>query len=302
MLHPFARRRVRWGEMAAVFAVRMCALATVATTIAIIGVLTIDAIRFFQDVSIISFLTGTKWSALFSNPEFGVLPLLAGSGMIALGSMFIALPLGLASAIYLSEYAPRRVRAVIKPVLELLAGIPTVVFGYFALEFVTPHVLRPIFGDEVFIFNAASGAIVVGLMVLPMIASLSEDALAAVPVSLREAAYGLGAGKRVVALRVVVPAALSGIGSAVLLGIARAIGETMAVAIAAGSTPVLTWNPLKSIQTMTAFISQVAGGDAPTGSIEYKSIFAVGLTLFAVTLAFNMVSQRIVRRYRQVYQ
>ncbi|MBI2169316.1 MAG: phosphate ABC transporter permease subunit PstC, partial [Actinobacteria bacterium] len=232
---------------------------------------------------------------------FGVLPLLAGTALITAGAILVGLPLGLATAVYLSEYATRRVRAVLKPVLEVLAGIPTVVFGYFALNLVTPTILRPVFGDSVFIFNAASGGIVVGLMVLPTITSLSEDAMAAVPRSLRAAAYALGARRRTVALRVVIPAALSGIASATILGIARAVGETMAVTIAAGATPNLTWNPLESIQTMTAFIAQVASGDAPTGSVEYQAIFAVGLALFVITLALNSVSHRLVRRYRQAY-
>ncbi len=281
---------------------RLCATATVGTTVAIVAVLLADALRFFRAVSVVDFLTGTVWTALFHNPEFGVLPLLSGTVLVAVGALLVATPLGIASAVYLSEYAPRKVRAVVKPTLELLAGIPTVVYGYFALNFVTPHVLRPIFGDDVPVFNAASAAIVVGLMTLPTISSLTEDAFSAVPSSLREGAFGLGAERHTVAFRIVVPAALSGIGSAVLLGVSRAVGETMAVAIAAGSTPTLTLNPLQSIQTMTGFIAQVGSGDAPTGSIEYKSIFAVGLMLFAVTFAFNTLSRSLVRRHRQVYQ
>lgn len=300
--HPLRLSRRRGGERVAIGVLRLCAFLTVATTAVIVGVLVTDAIRFFRVVGVVEFLTGTEWTALFTNPKFGVLPLLSGTVLVAAGAMVIALPLGVATAIYLSEYAPRRVRTVLKPTLELLAGIPTVVFGYFALNFVTPHILRPIFGDDTPVFNAAAAAIVVGLMTLPTISSLTEDAFSAVPDSLREAAYGLGAGKRIVALRVIVPAALSGIGAALLLGISRAVGETMAVAIAAGATPNLTWNPLESIQTMTGFIAQVGSGEAPTGSVEYKAIFAVGFTLFIVTLAFNIVSQRVVRRYRQVYQ
>ena len=301
-VEPLRRRRRRPGEFIVGWVLRLCALVTVATTAAIVFALLRDALAFFGEVSIVTFLTGTEWSALFADAEFGVLPLLSGSAQIAAGSVLVALPLGLASAVYLSEYAPRRVRQVLKPALEILAGIPTVVFGYFALNFVTPHLLKPIFGSSLFIYNAASAAIVVGLMVLPTITSLSEDAMSAVPRSLREAAYGLGARKRTVAGRVVVPAALSGIASATILGISRAVGETMAVTIAAGATPNLTLDPRESIQTMTAFIAQVAQGDAPTGSVEYKAIFAVGLTLFLITFALNALSIRLVRRFRQVYQ
>ena len=299
--HPLARRRSIAGERIVVWLLRLAALVTMATTAAIIVALLRDALAFFGDVSVVDFFTGTEWTALFSHGKFGVLPLAAGTGLVTVGAILVALPLGLATAVFLSEYAPRRVRAVLKPLLEVLAGIPTVVFGYFAVTFVTPQLLKPLFGNDVFVFNAASAAIVVGIMVLPTITSLSEDAMPAVPASLREAAYGLGARKRTVALRVVVPSALSGIAAATILGISRVIGETMAVAIAAGSTPNLTWDPRQSIQTMTAFIAQVASGDAPRGSIEYESIFAVGLTLFAVTFALNSISQRVVRRFRQVY-
>jgi phosphate transport system permease protein len=235
--------------------------------------------------------------------QYGVLPLLNGTAMIAIGSLVVGLPLGVSTAIYLSEYASDRVRGYLKPTLEVLAGIPTVVVGYFALQFITPDLLRPIFGrEDVFIFNAAAGSIAVGLMIVPIIASISEDAMRAVPNSLREAAYGLGSTKRQVSLRVVVPAALSGIAASVILGISRAVGETMAVTIAAGNTPKITWNFFESIQTLTASIAQTVQGEAATGTVRYNALFALGLTLFVITLVMNIISARIVRRYRQVYE
>ncbi len=296
-----ARRRSRPGERAIVGGLFVCAALSVLVTVGIIAVLAEETVRFLAKVPITDFLTGTDWAPAGS--EYGVLPLLNGSLMIALGSLVVGLPLGLATAIYLSEYARPRVRAVVKPVLEILAGIPTVVVGFFALNFVTPTLLRPVFGDDrVFIFNAASGAIAVGLMILPIIASISEDAMRAVPSALREAAFGMGATKRVVALRVVVPAALSGIAASVILGVSRAVGETMAVTIAAGNTPRLTTDFFSSIQTLTASIAQTAGGEAAAGSTRYQSLFAVGSTLFLITLAMNILSIRLVRRYRQTYQ
>ncbi|HVM02810.1 MAG TPA: phosphate ABC transporter permease subunit PstC, partial [Acidimicrobiales bacterium] len=223
--------------------------------------------------------------------------------MIAAGSLFVGLPLGLATAVYLSEYARPRVRSVVKPVLEVLAGIPTVVVGFFALNFVTPSLLRPLFGEErVFIFNAAAGAVAVGLMILPVIASISEDAMRAVPQALREAAFGMGASRRVVALRVVMPAALSGIAASVILAVSRAVGETMAVTIASGNTPRLTTDFFESIQTLTAYIAQTVSGEAAAGTTRYQSLFAVGSTLFLMTLAMNVISMRLVRRFRQAYQ
>lgn len=259
-----------------------------------------ESIGFFRQVPILEFLTGTRWAPLYSEQAFGILPLLNGTLLIVVGSSIIALPLGLASAIYLSEYASRRARKVLKPVLEILAGIPTVVYGYFALTFITP--LIRVFFPETGIYNAASAAIVVGIMILPMVSSLSEDALSAVPRSLREAAYGLGATKLEVSTRVVVPAALSGVVASFILAISRAIGETVAVYLAAGATPKMTLNFLESIQTMTAYIVQVSLGETPHGTLEYKTIFAVGLLLFLVTLAMNLFSQRITRRFREVYE
>lgn len=300
------RRRRRPGERVIVALLLVCAVVSVLVTVGIVAVLAGEAARFFAKVPIFDFLTGTRWAPLGGRIEagdFGVLPLLNGSLMIAGGALLVGLPLGLATAIYLSEYAPPRVRGVVKPVLEVLAGIPTVVVGFFALNFVTPTLLRPVFGDDrVFIFNAAAGAIAVGLMILPIIASISEDAMRAVPQALREAAFGMGATKRVVSVRVVVPAALSGIAASVILAVSRAVGETMAVTIAAGNTPNLTTNFFESIQTLTAYIAQTVGGEAAAGSLRYQSLFAVGATLFVITLAMNLLSIRLVRRYRQAYQ
>jgi phosphate transport system permease protein len=290
----------RWGERVIALLLFGCGLVSVLTTIGIVVVLVTESAGFFREVPIAEFLTGTRWSPMYSEQHFGILPLLNGTLLIAAGSMLIALPVGLTSAIYLSEYASPRVRGVIKPVLEVLAGIPTVVYGYFALTFVTP-IIRTIFPGTG-IFNAASGAIVVGIMIIPMVASLSEDALNAVPLSLREAAYGLGATKFEVSGRVVVPAALSGIVASFILAISRAVGETMAVTLAAGATPKMTLSFLESIQTMTAYIVQVSLGETPHGTLEYRTIFAVGLVLFLITLAMNLLSQRITRRFREVYE
>lgn len=278
----------------------LCTAVSVFTTIGIVGVLLVEAIGFFIEVSPIEFFTGTRWTPLFEPQHFGVLPLLAGSALVAVGAAIVALPIGLVSAIYLSEYAPDGVRRVLKPALEVLAGIPTVVYGYFALTFVTP-ILRSIW-PETNVFNAASASIVVGIMIIPLISSLSEDAMSAVPRSLREGAYALGATRFEVATRTVVPAALSGIVASFILAISRAIGETMAVVIAAGATPRLTLNPLESVQTMTAYIVQISMGETPFGSIEYKTIFAVGLTLFAITLVMNIISRLVLRRFREVYE
>jgi len=272
---------------------------SVLTTIGIVVVLVVESVGFFRRVSIAEFLTGTEWTPLFEPQSFGVLPLLAGSTLVAVLAGAIAIPLGLGSAIYLSEYAHDRVRRTLKPVLEVLAGIPTVVYGYFALTFVTP-VLRHVI-PGLGIFNALSAGIVVGVMILPLIASLSEDAMSAVPRELRQGAYALGATKLEVSTRVVTPAALSGIVASFILAISRAIGETMAVVLAAGMTPNLTFDPRESIQTMTAYIVQVSLGDTPFGSIEYQSIFAVGMTLFVVTLAMNVFGRWFLKRYREVY-
>ena len=277
-----------------------CAALSALVTAGIVLVLLGETLSFFAEVSPLEFFTGTRWTPTFRDQNFGILPLLAGSLQVAAGSAMIALPLGLLTAVFLSEYAPERFRRVLKPLLEVLAGIPTVVYGYFALTWVTPR-LRLIFpGTDV--FNAASASIVMGIMIIPTVASLSEDALRAVPRTLREGAYGLGATKLEVATRVVIPAALSGILASFILAISRAIGETMVVAIAAGNLPNLTLNPLESIQTMTAYIVQVSMGDTPQGTLVYKSLFAVAMTLFLITLAMNVLSQWILSRFREVYQ
>jgi phosphate transport system permease protein len=277
---------------------------SVLTTVGIIFVLFREGMNFFlhPSVSVWEFFTGREWAPTFAEPHFGILPLVNGTLMITIGSALIAVPLGLMSAIYLSEYAHPKVRSVLKPLLEVLAGIPTVVYGYFALFFITP-LLRGIFGPEnIDVFNAASGAIVVGVMILPLVSSLCEDALSAVPRALREGAYAVGSTKLEVTTKIVVPAALSGIMAAFILAISRAIGETMAVTLAAGMTPKMSLNPGESIQTMTAYIVQISKGDTPAGSLAYYTIFAVGLTLFAMTMVLNIFAARLVKRFRLVYQ
>ena len=278
-------------------------LLSVVTTICIVGSLVFETYEFFQEVPIGDFLFGTKWSPTFAGEQasFGVLPLLWGTLYLSFLALLVAIPLGLLCAIYLSEFAKPRVRKVIKPVLEILAGVPTIVFGYFALTFFTPVILQGI-GLNVGVYNGLSASIIMGLLVLPTIASIAEDAMSAVPASLREGAFGLGANRMQVSLRVVFPAALSGIVAALVLGASRAVGETVLVLLAAGQSPNLSLNPLESFQTMAAFIASIARGDIPTGSIEYKTIFAVGFTLFVLTFILNMISIRLVRKYRQVYE
>lgn len=276
-----------------------CAILSVFTTIGIILVLLFETLSFFKEVSIFEFLTGTTWAPLYRPQHFGVLPLVNGTLLIALGASMIALPVGLLTAIYLSEYSSERLRQTVKPVLEILAGIPTVVYGYFAIMFVTP-IIRQIYPGAN-IFNALSASIVVGIMMLPMVSSLSEDAMRSVPRNLREGAYALGATKFDVSTKIVVPSAMSGVMAAFILAISRAIGETMAVTLAAGATPKMTLNPFESVQTMTAYIVQVSLGDTPFGTIEYKSIFAVGLVLFIMTLFMNILSQWARSRYQEVY-
>lgn len=291
---------VRWSEFIIKGWLAACALVSVLTTAAIVILLLTETLKFFDAVSPVEFFLGTSWTPLFQPASFGVLPLIWGTLIVTIGAALIAIPTGLASAIYLSEYAPDNVRRVIKPVLELLAGIPTVVYGYFALTFVTP-VLRNIFPD-IQVFNALSAAIVVGIMILPMVATLSDNALRAVPISLRQGAYALGATSYEVTTRVVVPAGLSGVIASFLLAISRAIGETMAVTLAAGQTPNMTFSMFESIQTMTSYIVQVSLGDTPTGGIAYQTLFAVATVLFAITLVINIVSQIILNRFREVYE
>ncbi|PZN13575.1 MAG: phosphate ABC transporter permease subunit PstC [Bacillota bacterium] len=279
----------------------LLSLISVLTTIGIVVTLISETVVFFRQVSIVEFLTGREWTPLFADKRFGILPLLAGTFLITGIALLIAVPLGLGSAIYLSEYAGDTARRILKPVLELLAGIPTIVYGYFALNFITQDVLKRIFPD-ISVFNALSAGIAVGIMITPMISSLSEDAMSAVPRRLRDGAYALGATRWEVAWKVVVPAALSGIVASFVLAFARAIGETMIVAVAAGSTPKLTLNPLESVQTMTGYIVQAALGDVAHGGIEYSSLFAVGMTLFVFTLVINLLAMLIRSRFREEYQ
>jgi phosphate transport system permease protein len=272
------------------------------TTIGIIIILLTDSYHFFEQISVLDFITGTKWNPLIEpNKSYGVLPLVAGTMMITFGSAIIAIPVGLGSAIYLTEYASTRFSKIIKPIMEILAGVPTVVYGYFALTFITPKVLKPIF-PEIQTFNALSASIAVGIMILPMVISLSEDALNAVPESIRQGAYAMGSTRFEVASRVMVPSALSGILSSFILAMSRAIGETMIVAVAAGMRPQLTSSFLKPIQTMTGFIVQISLGDTPVGSLGFYTIFAVGLLLFLMTLTLNIISHLILKKYREVYE
>ena len=277
-----------------------CAYASVLTTFGIVFVLIFETINFFSEVSIVEFLTSTKWAATFANPSFGVMVLVSGTLLTTAIAIAVALPVGLLAAIFLSEYASTRLRHWLKPALEILAGVPTIVYGYFALTFVTPFLQGTIF-PSLTIFNALSAGLVMGVMIIPTIASVSEDAIYAVPRSLREGAYALGATRRETATRIVVPAALSGIVAATILGISRAVGETMIVAVAAGNLAQLATDPLAPVQTMTAFIVQVASGDTPTGSLTYNTIFDVGMTLFVLTLILNIVSYLFVRRFREKY-
>jgi phosphate transport system permease protein len=286
-------------EQAIAFALGACALLSVLTTLGIAAVLIYESVLFFQEVSLLEFFGDTRWTPQFADKRFGIWPLFSGTLLITLISALVALPLGLASAIYMSEYAPRPVRRWLKPSLELLAGVPTVVYGYFALTFVTP-LLQGLFTD-LSVFNALSAGLVVGIMIIPMVASLSEDALQAVPDALSQGAYALGATKHEVVLRVIVPSAFSGIVASFILAISRAIGETMIVTLAAGSQPNLTLNPTQSIQTMTAFIVQMGKGDVSQFTIEYKSLFAVGLLLFIITLGMNVIANRVVQRYQASY-
>ncbi len=300
-LNPLRQTKPRYGEKVIRVILFAAAAVSILTTFGIVISVLIPSLEFFSEIPLTEFLFTTTWTPLFANPQYGVLPLIMGTMVITVIAIAIAIPLGLGSAIYLSEYAKPKARKVLKPTLEVLAGIPTVVFGFFALEFITELVLKPIF-PQIDIFNALSAGIVMGIMIIPTIASLSEDAMAAVPGGLRDGAYALGATKRQVALRVVVPAALSGIVAAFVLGISRAIGETMIVTIAAGLQPNMTLNPLEGMQTMTSYIAAAGAGDVATGSIEYKSIFAVGMLLFIITFFMNMISIRLVRKYRQAYQ
>jgi phosphate transport system permease protein len=292
--------RRRWGEDVVKVALALCAFVSVATTVGIVVALFVPAIEFFSEISIVDFLTGTNWAPLFEPPAFGVLPLIAGTLLVTGCACLVCIPFGLGSAIYLSEYARPRTRKYLKPLLEVLAGIPTVVYGYFALTFVTP-LLQDV-GVGVGVFSALSAGLVMGVMLLPTVASVSEDSMSAVPRDLRDGAYALGSTRLHVSTRIVVPAAISGIIASFVLAISRAVGETMIVLIAAGGQPNWTWNPLDAVQTMTAFIAATGQGDVPTGSIEYKTIFAVGAALFVMTFVMNLFAIRLVRRFREVYE
>ena len=275
------------------------ALTSVAITMGIVGILVYESTGFFQQVSLWEFLTDRQWTPLFSEPHYGILPLVSGTLVTTTVALAVAVPMGSLIAIYLSEYASNGTREVIKPALELLSAVPTVVYGYFALLFVTPALQK--LWPELPGFNMLSAGLVIGIMIVPYVSSVSEDAMRAVPLHLREGAFALGATRMQTALRVVFPSALSGITAAYILGISRAIGETMVVAIAAGMQPTLTWNPLEPAATMTAYIVQVSLGDLPHGSVGYQTIFATGLTLLLITLAFNIVGHVLKKRYRQIY-
>jgi phosphate transport system permease protein len=277
----------------------LAALVAVATTFAIVGVLLYESLSFFKTVSVVEFFTDTQWTPLFEDAHYGIMPLVSGTLTTSAIALAVAVPIGTVSAIFLSEFASHKTREIIKPILELLVGVPTVVFGYFALFFVTP-MLQTIYPDLPS-FNMLGAGIVMGVMIIPYIASMSEDAMRAVPMSMREGSYAMGATRFQTAIKVVTPAAISGIVAAYILAISRAVGETMVVAIAAGQQPNLTFNPLDSAATITAYIVQVAMGDLPHGSIGYQSIFAAGLVLMAMTLSFNIIGHWVRKKYRESY-
>jgi phosphate transport system permease protein len=293
--------RPRHGEAVILVLLRGAALLSVLVTVGIIVALVFPAIEFFREISIGEFLTGTRWAPTFADQSFGVVPLVLGTLWTTVIGLCVAVPFGLGAAVFLSEYASPKLRRWLKPILELLAGVPSVVYGFFALQFVTPYFLRDFVGMEVQPYNVLAAGIVLGVMIIPTIASLSEDALSAVPQSLRDGSLAIGANRMQTTLRVVFPAALSGIAAAVVLGISRAVGETMIVALAAGTQARLITDPTKGAQTMTGFIAQAATGENPVGSLEYNTLFAVGLLLFAITLVINMVSIALVRRIREAY-
>ena len=295
------RKKTRWGESVIQALLFIAGILSVFTTLAIVYELGKEALLFFgnPDVTFAKFLGSTEWQPGIGH--FGIWPLVTSTLITSLIAMFVSLPLGLSAALFLSEYASTRARSALKPILEILAGIPTVVYGYFALLFMTP-LLQKIFGDRVEVYNMASAGIVMGIMILPLISSMSEDALSAVPRALREGAYAMGATKFETSLQIVLPAALSGIGAAFIIGISRAVGETMIVAIAAGSGPNFTFNPFKAAETMTGHIARISGGDLSYNSIDYNSLFAIALLLFIVTLVLNLISQRIVNRFKEQYE
>lgn len=303
-LSAIQRNKPYQSETAIRYGLMLCAAASVLTTVGIVVILLWESVQFFSlpEVTLKKFLTGTEWTPLFNEEqrEFGILPLVCGTFLVTLGAIMVAGPLGLGAAIYLSEYASSTVREIVKPILEVLAGIPSVVYGVIAITTVSPCI-RYLF-DSDSVYNALSAGIVVGFMILPMIISLSEDVLRSVPRELRSAAYALGATKLDVTMRVVVPAALSGIVASFLLAISRAIGESMAVTLAAGGEPTMTLNMLEGVQTMTAYIVSVSAGDAPAGSIAFKAMFAVGFALFVITLFINIIAQWVLSRMREQYE
>jgi phosphate transport system permease protein len=294
--------RSRPGESVIKTILMLCALLSVVTTVGIVITLIRPTIDFFGDVPIWDFLTGNEWKPKDSaNPLFGVLPLVSATFLITFIALLVAVPIGLGAAMYLSEYASPKVRKRLKPTLELLAGVPSVVYGFFALTVVTPWLLQDLLNLDVNFTNALSAGLVLGVMIIPTVASLAEDAMSAVPLALRQGSLAMGANRMQTTLRVVFPAALSGIAAAIVLGLSRAVGETMIVALASGSLPNLSANPKEGMQAMTGYIAQTAGGESPVGSTEYNTLFAVALLLFVITLIINMISITLVRRYRQEY-
>lgn len=291
---------MRWQEKLIEKALAACALVTILTTVGIVLVLLVEAVSFFSEVSVVDFLTGTQWTPLFTQKNYGILPLLSGTFLTAAIAIAVALPVGLTVAVYLNEYASRRLRRILKPMLEILAVVPTVVYGFFALMIVTPFLKN--FFPELSGFNALSPGIVMGIMIIPFVSSLSEDALSSVPNALRDASFGMGSTRFQTAFRVMVPAASSGIIVSAILAISRAIGETMIVAIAAGQQPRLGLDPTVPIQTITAYIVQVSMGDVPYGTLAYKTIFAAGITLFVFTFLLNNLSYWVKSRYQEEYE
>ncbi|MEQ4208173.1 phosphate ABC transporter permease subunit PstC [Actinopolymorpha sp. B17G11] len=298
---PLRSSSPRYGERIIKAVLAGAAALSIVITVGIVVSLLVPAVEFFGQVSVVEFLTDTRWAPRFSNPSFGVLPLITATVWATVIALAVAIPFGLGAAMYLSEYASAGARRILKPILEVLAGVPTVVYGFFALEFVNRIFFREILGLPFGTFSVLSAGLVMGVMIIPTVASLSEDAMSAVPLSMRQGSYALGANRMQTTLRVVFPAALSGIVAAVVLGISRAVGETMIVAIASGQQPVMLLNPVEGGQTMTGFIAQAALGDSRVGSVEYNTLFAVGLLLFVMTLVVNLVSISLVRRFREAY-
>jgi phosphate transport system permease protein len=295
------QRRGRYGERVAIAGLMGSAGVSVLVTVGIFLSLLIPAVEFFKEVDVVTFLTGRRWAPTFADADYGVLPLITGTAWTTFIGMCIAVPFGLGAAVFLSEYAPRRLRRILKPVLEVLAGIPSVVYGYFALYFIAPVVLNDLLHVHVGTFSVLAAGLVLGIMIIPTVASLSEDAMSAVPHDLRQASFALGANKMRTTLRVVFPAAVSGIAASIVLGLSRAVGETMIVALAAGTRAQVISNPKDNGQTMTGFIAQTATGESSPGSLTYNTLFAVGLLLFVITLIFNVIAGVIVRRIREVY-